>query len=330
MELSVGNIVIPAGQPEFVATDPAFRRRGLVRRLLELVHGWSAERGDLVQIIAGIPFFYRQFGYSYGLRRPMEWLVPAENELVADEGWTIRAPTSSDITDICTLEEVAQSGAAVRLPFLPELWPVLLDLPHAPVLVATAGDRVAAVTRVRTGPGAPVHLQALAADSPAAATALIAGVRALHPGRTLVVGERAGLPVRELLGAATPVARRKWLYVRIGDPAVLLGHLGSVLDARLAGSPFAATEGRVEISFYRSGASIEYRDGRVTDVTATGTDRFGGSTPDVHLPPDLLPRLLFGPGNVLDWENDPDVDLGDRRDLLAVLLPSLLSDVVIW
>ena len=198
------------------------------------------------------------------------------------------------------------------------------------MLVATAADRVEAVARVRTDPFAPIHLQALGAASPAAAAALIAGVRALHPGLTLVVGERAGLAVRELLGAVTPVARRNWLYARIADPAVLLGRLRPVLDARLAASPFATSEGRVDISFYRSGVSIEYGGGRVTDVTASGRDGSGGPPSDVHLPPDLLPRLLFGPGNVLDWENDPDVDLGARRDLLAVLLPPLLSDVLIW
>ena len=47
MALSVGDVVLPVGQPEFIATDPAFRGRGLVRQLLDLVHGWSADRGDL-------------------------------------------------------------------------------------------------------------------------------------------------------------------------------------------------------------------------------------------------------------------------------------------
>jgi predicted N-acetyltransferase YhbS len=330
MQVRVGDVVIPAGQPEFIATESDFRRQGLVRRLLDLVHGWSAERGDLVQIIAGIPFFYRQFGYSYGLRRPVEWLVRPETDLAAVGGWGIRAATPSDIAEICLLEEAAQAGATARLPFVPELWPVLLELPHAPVLVATAGGRVEAVTRVRTGPGEPIYLQAMAAASPMAAEALIAAVRADHPGRTLVVGERAGLPLRGVLGAAVPVSRRKWLYVRIAEPARLLRHLRPVLDARLAASPFASADGRIEISFYRSGVAIVYRGGRVTEVIPTVRDDSGGSLPDVHVPPDLLPTLLFGPGNVLDWENDPDVDLGPHRDLMAVLLPPLHSDILIW
>jgi predicted N-acetyltransferase YhbS len=330
LQLRVGDVVIPVGQPEFIATDPAFRRQGLVRRLLDLVHGWSAERGDLVQVVFGIPFFYRQFGYSYGLRRPLEWLVPPETDLAAGGGWGMRAAEPSDITEICLLEDAAQDGATVRLPFARELWPVLLDLPHAPVLVAMAGDRVEAVTRVRTGPGEPVHLQALAAASPVAAGALIAAVRTDHPGHTLVVGERPALPLRGVLGAAVPVARPKWIYVRIAEPGRLLRHLRPVLDARLAASPFASSAGRIEVSFYRSGAAIEYRGGRVAEVTTTARDDSEGSSPDVHIPPDLLPALLFGPGNVLDWEHDPDVDLGHHRDVMAALFPALSSDVLVW
>jgi hypothetical protein len=58
-----------------------------------------------------------------------------------------------------------------------------------------------------------------------------------------------------------------------------------------------------------SGAAIGYRGGRFTELAATGRDDSGGPPPDVHLPPDLLARLLFGPGNVLDLENDPLVPL---------------------
>lgn len=55
------------GQPEFVLTRPAYRGRGLIRAQMEQVHTWSAARGDVMQIIGGIPFYYRQFGYDMAL-----------------------------------------------------------------------------------------------------------------------------------------------------------------------------------------------------------------------------------------------------------------------
>ncbi|KAG0057441.1 hypothetical protein BGZ83_010009 [Gryganskiella cystojenkinii] len=63
-----GKVKLMYGVPEIVATHPDYRNKGLVRRLFhDLIHPASDLRGDLIQIIAGIPHFYRQFGYEYAL-----------------------------------------------------------------------------------------------------------------------------------------------------------------------------------------------------------------------------------------------------------------------
>ena len=64
-----GGVPIGVGQPELIGTRPAYRGRGLVRAQFDVVHGWSAERGHRMQAIAGIPWFYRQFGYELALER---------------------------------------------------------------------------------------------------------------------------------------------------------------------------------------------------------------------------------------------------------------------
>jgi GNAT superfamily N-acetyltransferase len=60
---------IPFGvtRPETVATDPAYRRRGLIRAVFEMVHARGAAEGHLLSAITGIPYFYRQFEYEYVL-----------------------------------------------------------------------------------------------------------------------------------------------------------------------------------------------------------------------------------------------------------------------
>ena len=55
------------GRMELVSTDPAYRRRGLVRLQFEYWHARSAALGHRVQAITGIPWYYRQFGYEYAL-----------------------------------------------------------------------------------------------------------------------------------------------------------------------------------------------------------------------------------------------------------------------
>src|SRR5512143_1077572 len=61
---SYDGIPFEVGRPELVGTAPEFRNRGLVRLQFEEIHRWSEERGDLVQGITGIPFYYRLFGYE--------------------------------------------------------------------------------------------------------------------------------------------------------------------------------------------------------------------------------------------------------------------------
>jgi hypothetical protein len=60
-------IEIPVGQPDVVSTSPDFRRRGLVAAQFAEIHDWSERQGHLMQVIPGIPWYYRQFGYEYAL-----------------------------------------------------------------------------------------------------------------------------------------------------------------------------------------------------------------------------------------------------------------------
>ncbi|HEY8743003.1 MAG TPA: GNAT family N-acetyltransferase, partial [Chloroflexota bacterium] len=62
-----GEVTFPVGRPELVATDPTYRKRGLIRAIFAALHARSDARGDLAQGITGIRYFYRQFGYEYAL-----------------------------------------------------------------------------------------------------------------------------------------------------------------------------------------------------------------------------------------------------------------------
>lgn len=64
-----GPVELGAGQPELVGTHPAYRHRGLVARLFAEIHRISEARGDLLQVIDGIPWYYRQFGYEMAAQR---------------------------------------------------------------------------------------------------------------------------------------------------------------------------------------------------------------------------------------------------------------------
>ncbi|KAK3843213.1 MAG: hypothetical protein J3R72DRAFT_441075 [Linnemannia gamsii] len=63
-----GSVQLAFGKPELIATEPSYRNKGLVRRLIyEMIHPKSEARGHVLQFIPGIQYFYRQFGYEYGM-----------------------------------------------------------------------------------------------------------------------------------------------------------------------------------------------------------------------------------------------------------------------
>ena len=104
-------IPFPVGRPELVGTHPDYRRRGLVRAQFEMIHRWSEERGEMVQAITGIPWYYRQFGYEMtmtlgGGRTGYKPNVPQLKQ-GEDERYSVRPATASDLAFIAELYERA-------------------------------------------------------------------------------------------------------------------------------------------------------------------------------------------------------------------------------
>ncbi|MET0460068.1 MAG: GNAT family N-acetyltransferase [Ilumatobacteraceae bacterium] len=328
VRLELAGRSVPVGQPEFVATDPDYRGRGLVRRLFRVVEQWSDERGDLVQVVAGIPFFYRQLGYQYAIRGARRCILPTDAAVPVAEGWTVRPATAADLAEVRAVQAATQRASALQLRFTDEIWPILLGLPHAPVVVAERDGRIGGTARVALRDGR-VRLLAAAATDAGAARALVHHGRLVHPGAGTVVPDRNGSALSELLATVGyPTRERPWLYVRVADPVALLDHLRPVLTERLAGSAFADTRS-MELSLYRSRIGLDVVDGSCTSVW--GDDGVQAERDDVAaLPPDLFAELVFGPHGAAGLEEHADVDYGPHRRLMHVLFPPLTTDVQLW
>ncbi len=86
-------VTLKVGQPELIATHPDYRRRGLVRAQFDVVHEWSRRAGHVWQFISGIPWYYRQFGYTYGLDLPSRPVLLAGRAPAALLAGAPRPPT---------------------------------------------------------------------------------------------------------------------------------------------------------------------------------------------------------------------------------------------
>src|SRR3990172_2429972 len=123
------------GRPEAVGTDPAYRRRGLVRAQFEVHHARSAAMGHLVQGITGIPWYYRQFGYEYALalgggRQTPLSSVPRLKDGEA-EPYRLRPMTVADVPFVAPLCQQAEARSLVACPRNADYWRYLLTGPSA-------------------------------------------------------------------------------------------------------------------------------------------------------------------------------------------------------
>ena len=174
-----------------------------MRALLGFVDRWSAERGDLGQVIAGIPYFYRQFGYDYGIRFPPERLVPPEVTLPDTDRWETHPATSDDIPAMRALQDAAQSPVDLRLPFSEEIWPALVDLPHVELAVAVNENHsIEGVARIRPITSGHVRITAIAASTASAVHALLS--RAGGKGRDALSSSLTGWAVPFLSRGVCP------------------------------------------------------------------------------------------------------------------------------
>src|SRR5262249_46607935 len=120
-----GGVPIAVGQPELIGTLPQLRGRHLVRKQFEVVHAWSAARGHQMQVISGIPWFYRQFGYELAIERGggprlgRHFVTPSPAPPAA---WHVRAATVEDAPFLAEASGLAAARSLLHVPRDAALW----------------------------------------------------------------------------------------------------------------------------------------------------------------------------------------------------------------
>ena len=119
-------IPFSVGRPELVGTLPEYRKRGLVRAQFEVIHGWSAERGQLMQGITGIPYYYRQFGYEMAmdLGGGRTMYPPQLPKLKEGQGepYRVRPATEADLAFVTEVYRYAIQRKLIACPIDESAW----------------------------------------------------------------------------------------------------------------------------------------------------------------------------------------------------------------
>ncbi len=349
-------IPFAVGRPELVATLPEYRRRGLVREQMTVIHRKSAARGELVQAITGIPWYYRQFGYEMGLdlggSRQLFWARPGNDEKVETEPYHLRPATADDIPLLQELYLAHLGHSLISRLRSPEQWRYEMFGSHPESIwtlklkiIQTSDDKI--VGYVSYDPfGTAIEITEL-------------GVRPGHSWRAvgrfllrylrqeaaaLNLGRAADKQLTNLtfnLGQAHPIYEAlepelekqirpySW-YVRVPDIPAFLRHIAPALERQLAGSVMAGHTGISKINLYRSRFVMVWEDGRLKEVT-DGYEYERLEHGDANFPDLTFLQLLFG-FRSYDELNAAFVDCYSRdattRVLLRALFPRRPSHVI--
>lgn len=353
---SYDGVPFGVGRPEVVVTLPEYRRKGLVRAQFEAAHQRSAGKGELVQAITGIPFFYRQFGYEMtmdlgGWRSGAAGNVPKLKE-GQEERFAFRPATEADVPFLAEVYAQAQKRLLVSCVRDEAVW--RLDVtgrsekssarPEVRVIESAAGDRVGYITHSQRVQGGNMQLWGLELQqgvswlvvAPAVLRYLkrtgeamaAADEKETFHAFTLFLGKDhpAYQAVRSSLPAeGSPYA---W-YLRVPDLPRFLMHIRPVLERRLAESIAVGHTGDLKLSFYRTGLKMAFSDGRLEAVEPwqpTPEDQGSAGFPGL-----TFLHLLFGYRTTEELRQVyPDTATwGDEANvLLRALFPK--RDSVVW
>lgn len=310
-------ISLSVGRPELVATRPEYRSRGLVRALFEAVHERSAALGHTLQVITGIPYFYRQFGYTMAVDLgehayyPLAALKAPKPDY--QPSYRLRAATEADIADL-----MRWHGQMARQRLLTEdktvdVW--RYELMGRSPQSFTCVEYQIIVNGQGEGVGYLELFRLLQADDDVRCSAYVVGEEAsyLETFEDVMRGVKAwaqtrfnASPALLVFGAGLhetvdtlidrteggSIRRREYMwYVRVPQMIPFLKQIQPVLEGRLEGSGTHGYSGELKIGFYDlTGIRMQFERGKITAIEAvTGKDGY-----DIAFPWHLFWNVVFG------------------------------------
>ncbi len=351
---SYEGIEFGVGRPELVGTLPEFRNRGLVRLQFDEVHQWSVERGEQVQAITGIPFYYRQFGYEMaidldGRRLGHEAHVPKLKE-GEEEPYHVRVATEADAPAIAEIYNEIRKRYMIVCERTPELFSYDIsrqDIDGAYVITCMIEDRngnlVGSLKHVSHVANRSLNLFYYELRPEISWLDVTPSVIrylwntgqefAKRDGKTstsfgFALGEQH--PAYDAVKDRLPEVRGSYAwYIRVPDLPGFLNHIKPVLEKRLADSVAKSYSCEIKISFYRTGLRLVIEHGKITTIEPWKP----GLHPDegnIAFPNLTFLQLVFGYRSYEELHYAfPDCwcDDDEARVLLTALFPKKTSNI---
>ena len=352
---------IKVGRPEVVMTHEDYRRKGLIRQQFEVIHALSAARGELMQVITGIPSLYRKFGYELALQLGGGYRIyppsfPRLSDDVTDD-YRLRTPASqADRAFVRQLHEVNTRQMLFSMDANDETWQYEFDgytdgsdgKFHWLLIEDQHGEALGYVHHQHVFWGPVMNINFLALKPGVGYLNLLPHL--LHGlwkiAQHKVVDDSFEHPAEEIRGLYLCLGREHPIYdaigcdvmqaappyawfTRIPDETAFLQAIQPALEKHLAASAEAGFTGELKLNFYGRGTQLQFQAGALTITPWQPAD---GSDGHAHFPANAFWSVICGQKSAAQLHDEiPDCWMSrTARALLGYLFPPFNGQVWVF
>jgi GNAT superfamily N-acetyltransferase len=341
-------IPLPVGRVELVGTHPDFRRQGLVQAQMAVIERMLKAKGCAMSCIAGIPHFYRQFGYEYAI--PLDSCAHLSLDLPSglppqsNEPPPIRAMSpGTDLRQVRELYDAHAGELCITSLRNEALWrfqeTAPLGIPQRPTTFVVE-DRAGlfGYFRLRKNMWKPwmefmeasVRPGGQVWGSQSALQAILQYGKDLAQQNgysRLCFALPQSHPLVEYVRYLGAQQQRQYAWqVRIADHASFLRHLGPALERRITNSLLAGFSGVLDIDIFSRLIRIQFERGRLSTVVDAPR---GSGESMLRLTPPMLTQLALGYRAIAELTEshlEASIEVGAHQ-LVDVLFPKTESFV---
>jgi predicted acetyltransferase len=312
------DIPFTVGRPELIATDEAYRRRGLIREQMGVAHAQSAQLGHMVQAITGIPWFYRRFGYEMAINlgggRDYFWVRSGNDKPLDEETYEIRPAGMADISLLDELYKIHGANSLLTRLRTEPIWQFELQTANrqsiaflnAHIISDQNGRDVAYVTIQYSETGSAFFVSEVGVLPGHSWRSVALFITRELKRRADELNKNREKPITNIrfifddnhpLVAALDGQLEKRLnpyawYIRVPDLHRFMDHIIPVLERRLAGSVVAGHTGTLRLNFFTDTLKITLKEGKIAEIGRYEPDDVEDA--DATFPGLSFLQLLFG------------------------------------
>jgi hypothetical protein len=313
-------VPLNAAMLEMVLTHPDYRGMGLVRDQIDCFHKTVQEQGNDMSFIWGIPYYYRQFGYSYAIEGLVaeyipKVLIPADLDC---DGLSLMEAKIKDIpilsrnyANLCESLDIYVERTEIH-------WQYMIEHARFPVYLVTdrQGHTHGYIVMQNDPANHCVNILENSLDDAAVALVLLAKLKKEAQGEIYIFwpGTSAMVKLAKSLGSTT-IKNTQWLF-RIHDICAFIIKIRKVLERRLDSAGLGGFNGSLVINFFKSAYEITISGGKITEVNGIGFKdaSMGADGGDLCIPMDAFIQYIMGFRNLEELRDIwPDIVVRNKN-----------------